>query len=509
MASIRLFHSQIEAGRLPNVCLCCGAPATLRRRHRFSRAPFSRIMTAGHYLSGTTLSHIRGLQKRAFAVPLCEQHRHRLSLPLHVMLGGFALFFLCGASLVVGGCGGVFVSGLAWLLLVAAMCFVGMIVVAIAFCVVRMKTPQYSDITDQYIELNCVSDQFAAAAQSCGGQRTDAASLGEGLTKGYLLYGIASGAAALCVLGVMIVVVLGAFGAMAARSGNPPAAAAANRQAVDPRPNEPRPDQPAGGRRIVVQRSFTVRPQKDKAPDANEASPAVPPHTPLLRLDFEPDGYATEGTRLLVLDRSGRDFHGTLKGAAQPSLVAGRIGEALALDGKDDLIVIPRLREQLVAGATELTLAAWVRIEKPSGVGFVFDVGYHGGSEVALYHREDEIKFALAAGHGGATLSAPRRKTTEWQHLAGVWDGRQLHFYIDGQAVASQPTSIAALDGKSIGRDPAHVGTTAKSFRRSGRFFHGAIDELLLLPRALSDAEIQDLYQRGQATSPTPTFETP
>lgn len=472
MASVRLFHSQIESGRLPNLCICCGAPATLRRRHKFWSAPFSRIMMYKHYFAGTSMNYVRGLYKREIVVPLCEQHRHRLAWPLYMSFGIFALLFLFMGSFVTGVCGGAFVAGLGWFLPIAGLCFVTLIASGIAFSFVRLYTPQYCDLTDQYIELNCISEQFAAAAQAFGAQPTASASLGEGLAKGYHVYAVVASVVALGFIGAMILVLIGLFGGLGGRAASEPSGAAA----------------------------FKPSPAEDE-----DASPF---RGALLMVNFERDGFAEFQNATAVRDGSSRRFHGVLTGTRQPQIVAGKAGTALRFDGRDDRIVIPRLRDALAGGAKQLTVAAWVRVEKEAGDGFVFNAGHHGGSEIALYHSDDEVVFSLAAKHGGANLAAPRDKTPGWHHWAGVWDGKEQRLYVDGRRVAVQPTTIAALNSLSLTSEVAHVGATAKIFRREERHFQGAIDELLLLPRAFDDVAIHALYQRGQENRPIPVFKS-
>ncbi len=45
MASIQLTRYEAEQGDLPDVCMCCGAPATERKRRRFSSYPLWVVLT--------------------------------------------------------------------------------------------------------------------------------------------------------------------------------------------------------------------------------------------------------------------------------------------------------------------------------------------------------------------------------------------------------------------------------------------------------------------------------
>lgn len=95
---------------------------------------------------------------------------------------------------------------------------------------------------------------------------------------------------------------------------------------------------------------------------------------------------------------------------------------------------------------------------------------------------------------GFDTLLDRRRFANRWTHLAQTFDGTRLRLFVDGARVAEhalpKPGPLAPNGGLVIGGHRA--GT--------GRNFDGAIDEVALWSRVLTDAEILSLSQ-GQAPS--------
>jgi hypothetical protein len=85
----------------------------------------------------------------------------------------------------------------------------------------------------------------------------------------------------------------------------------------------------------------------------------------------------------------------------------------------------------------------------------------------------------------GYTLPAPPA-LREWHHVAGTIgpDGRAL--YLDGERVASGDSTarFAAAAAMIIGAND----------NGPQRFFHGVMDEVMVFDRALSEAEIRQLY---------------
>jgi hypothetical protein len=86
-----------------------------------------------------------------------------------------------------------------------------------------------------------------------------------------------------------------------------------------------------------------------------------------------------------------------------------------------------------------------------------------------------------------------------WHHLAGVWDGGEQRFYIDGRLVAQESVSLGSLNPRTLRMDEARLGITAKSFNSENRYYHGDMDEFVLFSRALDEEEIGELMNRGIA----------
>ena len=220
----------------------------------------------------------------------------------------------------------------------------------------------------------------------------------------------------------------------------------------------------------------------------------------VLLMTFEPDTFTSKDGKMYVADLSGFGNHGIVEGAAQTP--AGRAGAAMQFGGKDS-IVLPTLHTFLALGLRQVTLSLWFQEADLNGDQLMFDVGGLAAYSVSLYCRRGEFVFVLPENHGGNVLGAgAKAEQGRWHHFAGVWNGVEQRIYVDGQKKAAMATQNLILNAKSLTSEPARIGAQAKPATRSARFFRGLIDEVAIFPRALSDEEIQFLYQFGQQSEP-------
>jgi len=224
----------------------------------------------------------------------------------------------------------------------------------------------------------------------------------------------------------------------------------------------------------------------------------------LLHYDFEPDTAQGED---VVVDRSGHEFHGQIKGSPPPRHVGSPVGgAALWFEGRNGAVRVSGLTGALCNGLKELTVSAWIAPDLEKKTGMIFDVGWYGTESVTLLVDEGEIKFTLSGHHIGTSLTAPLGDRPGWRHVAGVWDGKEQRLYLDGKVVARQATRSGTLNPRSVNRAyPVSVGASAKWYKAGQRHFRGQIDELIVLPRGLSHGEAAQLFEATRPGSTPPT----
>jgi len=70
-----------------------------------------------------------------------------------------------------------------------------------------------------------------------------------------------------------------------------------------------------------------------------------------------------------------------------------------------------------------------------------------------------------------------------WHHVAGTFDGNQLRLYVDGSLADSMDYTGAIATSTY----PVNIG---RNSQETGRLYEGAIDEVRIYNRALSEGEI-------------------
>jgi hypothetical protein len=191
-------------------------------------------------------------------------------------------------------------------------------------------------------------------------------------------------------------------------------------------------------------------------------------------------------------DASGNGLNGTFLGdpnTGEPNYIEGPVGMALDLDGVDDYIDCGN--DAVFDITDEITLAAWVN---PRDIGNSQDNPWLGKGDKSYaikgFRRGNVIEFFVYdGGWYTAHVDVGESFNGEWHHTAGVYNGKQLKFYVDGElGVAADRVGGIALSTSAV-----NIG---KNSDKSNRFYDGAIDEAVIYNRALSVSEI--LYIMGE-----------
>jgi hypothetical protein len=188
------------------------------------------------------------------------------------------------------------------------------------------------------------------------------------------------------------------------------------------------------------------------------------------------------GAGSTVADVSGHGNTGTL--ANTTWLAAGKFGSALSFDGASSSVTIPDAASLDLAA--QMTLEAWVR---PTALGTTWRTVLFkeqpGGMAYSLYANNGATRPVGQVSIGGeqnAAGSAPLALNV-WTHLAATYDGATLTLYVNGAVAGSKPQT-------------GSIDVSSGALRIGGNsvwpeWFRGAIDEVRVYDRALTQVEIQ------------------
>ncbi|MFC8087152.1 exo-alpha-sialidase [Streptomyces sp. NPDC057340] len=171
----------------------------------------------------------------------------------------------------------------------------------------------------------------------------------------------------------------------------------------------------------------------------------------------------------------------------------GAVGGALALDGADDAVRLP-YDGRLALGDGDFTASLWFRYAAATGEQPLLWMGGIGTTQPQVWLRAEpgngRVQGLITTRDGAAAPRSAWARTDrayndgQWHRLALRRGGGRLTLFVDGSAVAD----AADVPGSVSRNSPfgVHIGE-----RMDGRArFTGAVDDVRVWNRALTDAEI-------------------
>jgi hypothetical protein len=210
-------------------------------------------------------------------------------------------------------------------------------------------------------------------------------------------------------------------------------------------------------------------------------------------------------------DASGNNITGTLYGS--PTLAQDRFGNAnnaYFFDGVDDYIDI---NNALLYQPTEWTYSAWVNLSSNPGLGlnsFILEIGGTGAAQALAINNSYTVSnqgfiassYLVAGTSDAYVLSGTLPILNTWYHVAGIREVDTVRLFVNGvqvQKIATASSSISYGSPTNFATIGARVAT--------GEYFNGYMDNLRIYSRALTRAEIFELYTT-EASCTTPAVAT-
>ncbi len=228
---------------------------------------------------------------------------------------------------------------------------------------------------------------------------------------------------------------------------------------------------------------------------AHEPTFAFPLDGLLLYYAMEDDADNTH-----VDDSHENNYHGTANKNTDQLSTEGKIGKAFALDGVNDNVNAGDYAAYDVAGPFSVT--AWAKTSRdwnPDNQQYVSLVVKHTiyvrGFGVSVYERspdggEVRLQFWVRSASGMENVFVDVKNTWDkdtWYHIAGVYDGIDLHLYLDGEFLSSD----TGLDPGHVDGDILWIGSSSDSREKK---WPGKVDEAGIWNRALTSNEVYRLF---------------
>lgn len=212
------------------------------------------------------------------------------------------------------------------------------------------------------------------------------------------------------------------------------------------------------------------------------------------------DETAWTNTANEVSDISSDANHGTPYNDVTTSGTTKVLCRAGSFDGSDDYIEIPH--DSSLVGTTQLSYSVWINPTSWSGssINQVMAKSVHGGgasrAQMGIFSENNRLVGRAETADGQYEVFTPLPALSSWTHVVLVFDGNILTFYINGVAatnVDATYTSSKLFDTTTLiaNSDPLMI---SKRVGSSEYYFHGFIDEVLVMQSSLPAAFIKTMY---------------
>ena len=196
-----------------------------------------------------------------------------------------------------------------------------------------------------------------------------------------------------------------------------------------------------------------------------------------------------EGAGTSAADSSGNNNTATLLNGL--TWGTGKYGSGLSFDGANDYLSAPNSPSLDITG-TGLTLSTWLKPSTAS-TGDQVVLGKHWNTTMTSPYYQYALELqtngtrpvfliGTATGLRAVAMTGSLTKNV-WSHLAIVWNGSTVQFYVNGALVSSGSLS-ASMTARG---NPLRLGADADPWQ----FYGGLLDDMRIYNRAQTAAEVQ------------------
>jgi hypothetical protein len=196
-------------------------------------------------------------------------------------------------------------------------------------------------------------------------------------------------------------------------------------------------------------------------------------------------------------DESGNGNHGTVNGATLASGFSGISNSAYYFDGSSFIEIASNPSFDL---GNNYSICTWVKIDDYSMNGLPDpqrtmisrprETGWAGGYALRAVDSElFSLRYTSAYFNPNGVFGRDTLPLNNWTHIAFTYNGSIASFYQNGVLVYSKPLNYSNI----VSNQPLLFG---KEFTEisNARWFKGMLDDIAIHNRALSAAEVQQLY---------------
>lgn len=192
----------------------------------------------------------------------------------------------------------------------------------------------------------------------------------------------------------------------------------------------------------------------------------------------------------MVSDSAGNQLDGTLENMDQTSWTGGKQCGGLYFDGLNDYVEITGFKG--ISGFSSRTCTAWIKTPKSAAQVLSWGTTETGAKWVIRTNEDGTLRAEV---QGGYIFGTTPIADDNWHHVAVVLTNdatpniSEVQLYVDGHLENIGGTLACAIN--TAATENVKVGVHAGGLK----YYHGLIDEVRIYDRALSAADIEDIYR--------------
>lgn len=215
-----------------------------------------------------------------------------------------------------------------------------------------------------------------------------------------------------------------------------------------------------------------------------------------------------------AVDTTGHGFNGTVPAAGVQFAADQSLRGTVALFNNTNGIAVRTGPEASVGLPTvQMTVSGWVKVGTADAwggfIGCLQDNGSYERGWV-LGTRSQRFSFALAAAQTGTMtylIDTADFVRDRWYYVTATYNGQSMRLFVDGQLRASSTDQHGDILYAGLASDWFGIGEYVDNDENWPH--DGALDELILWARALSDADVGQLYQQFSNMAPSVQITAP
>jgi len=201
----------------------------------------------------------------------------------------------------------------------------------------------------------------------------------------------------------------------------------------------------------------------------------------------------------IAADSSGQRNDGKITNMSTTTAATpGKIGQGLTFNGGSNYVNVGG-NSSVLNLTGNFSMSVWFRTATTNTLMLVNKTSGPASNGYEIYTQNGNIYSRINSNNGTQNVSPLTYNDNKWHHATITFDGTTHALYIDGIQVISHSDSAPVSNTSA----PLEIGARVGALN-----FSGTLDDVRIYNRALSAAEVKQLYQLGAATIDTasPTF---